>query len=432
MVRDRRLRLAYRALEVTGAGGSVGGVGDQREQTKADGVCEGLESERVLLGFGLAERRASTSGQHSRRQPWRGLFTSTSLRVSRSVDTLHPVHSYQGGSRCPGSSSPSTCRTSTRPSTSTPSCSPPAGQAPPGYANFAVAEPPLKLVLIENPGAAARSTTSASRSSPPTRSPRPRPASPATGSPPRRGQRHLLLRRAGQGVGRRPRRCAVGDLHGARRQRDPRRRAAHRRRLRRRAPAPPPTSRRRAPRPSPAAAERDAVPRPRATAEAVGTGLLVAAVVGSGIAAERLSPDDVGLQLLENARHRRGARRAHPGVRAGVGRPLQPGRHPRRPGLGGIDHPRAAAYIAAQIVGACARRDHREPDVRPARRRPCPPTTARQAALWLGEVVATFGLLLVILGVVRSGGRQRARSRSPATSRPRTGSRPRRASPTRP
>ncbi len=39
----------------------------------------------------------------------------------------------------------------------------------------------------------------------------------------------------------------------------------------------------------------------RAFAEALGTGLLVLAVVGSGIAAERLSPGDVGLQLLENA-----------------------------------------------------------------------------------------------------------------------------------
>ena len=39
----------------------------------------------------------------------------------------------------------------------------------------------------------------------------------------------------------------------------------------------------------------------RAIAEAVGTALLVAVVVGSGIAAQRLSPDDVGLQLLENA-----------------------------------------------------------------------------------------------------------------------------------
>src|SRR4249919_559115 len=36
-------------------------------------------------------------------------------------------------------------------------------------------------------------------------------------------------------------------------------------------------------------------------AEATGTMFLVAAVIGSGIAAHRLSPDDVGLQLLENA-----------------------------------------------------------------------------------------------------------------------------------
>ena len=39
----------------------------------------------------------------------------------------------------------------------------------------------------------------------------------------------------------------------------------------------------------------------RAFAELLGTALLVAAVVGSGIAASRLSPHDVGLQLLENS-----------------------------------------------------------------------------------------------------------------------------------
>ena len=39
----------------------------------------------------------------------------------------------------------------------------------------------------------------------------------------------------------------------------------------------------------------------RLAAEALGTGLLVMAVVGSGIAASRLSSGDVGLQLLENA-----------------------------------------------------------------------------------------------------------------------------------
>src|SRR6188472_2591453 len=39
----------------------------------------------------------------------------------------------------------------------------------------------------------------------------------------------------------------------------------------------------------------------RATAELVGTAVLVAIVVGSGIAAQRLSPGDLGLELFENA-----------------------------------------------------------------------------------------------------------------------------------
>ena len=39
----------------------------------------------------------------------------------------------------------------------------------------------------------------------------------------------------------------------------------------------------------------------RAGAEFVGTGLLVSIVVGSGIAAQRLSPGDTGVQLLENS-----------------------------------------------------------------------------------------------------------------------------------
>ena len=54
--------------------------------------------------------------------------------------------------------------------------------------------------------------------------------------------------------------------------------------------------------PSPAAPP--AVPVPlgrRLFAEFLGTGLLVAVVVGSGIAAQQLSPTDVGLQLLENS-----------------------------------------------------------------------------------------------------------------------------------
>jgi catechol 2,3-dioxygenase-like lactoylglutathione lyase family enzyme len=45
----------------------------------------------------------------------------------------------------------------------------------PGYANFAIADPPLKLVLNSpGNGPAAQSTTWASRSAPPARSARPR------------------------------------------------------------------------------------------------------------------------------------------------------------------------------------------------------------------------------------------------------------------
>jgi len=48
-----------------------------------------------------------------------------------------------------------------------------------------------------------------------------------------------------------------------------------------------------------------AEPRPhlarRLAAEFLGTGMLLAVVVGSGIAAAQLSPNDVGLQLLENS-----------------------------------------------------------------------------------------------------------------------------------
>jgi len=39
----------------------------------------------------------------------------------------------------------------------------------------------------------------------------------------------------------------------------------------------------------------------RVLAEGLGTALLVATVIGSGIAATRLSPDDTGLQLLQNS-----------------------------------------------------------------------------------------------------------------------------------
>lgn len=39
----------------------------------------------------------------------------------------------------------------------------------------------------------------------------------------------------------------------------------------------------------------------RAAAEFIGTAFLVMTVVGSGVMASRLSPDDVGLRLLQNS-----------------------------------------------------------------------------------------------------------------------------------
>ena len=80
----------------------------------------------------------------------------------------------------------------------------------------------------------------------------------------------------------------------------------------------------RAPLPHPAALWR------RLAAEFLGSAFLAAIVIGSGIAAQRLSPSDTGLELLENsAATADGPLRDHPDVRAGVRRAL-PGRLVRR------------------------------------------------------------------------------------------------------
>lgn len=141
----------------------------------------------------------------------------------------------------------------------------------------------------------------------------------------------------------------------------------------------------------------------RAVAEGVGTGLLVAIVVGSGIAAERLSPGDVGAQLLANSVATAAGLAA---VIAAFG--ALSGAH-FNPVVTIVDrlHGTAstrtvAAYLPAQIVGACvgAVVANLMFDLAPVtlstRDRSTP-------AVWLGEVVATFGLVVVIVGVARSG-----------------------------
>jgi arsenate reductase len=140
----------------------------------------------------------------------------------------------------------------------------------------------------------------------------------------------------------------------------------------------------------------------RATAEAAGTGLLVAVVVGSGIFAERLSTDP-GLRLLENSLATAGALVALILAFGSVsGAHFNPVVTLADRFFGGMSTREALVYIAAQIGGACAGAVvanvmfELDPVNLSTRQR-------SSFALWFAEVVATFGLLIVILGVVRSG-----------------------------
>jgi arsenate reductase len=141
----------------------------------------------------------------------------------------------------------------------------------------------------------------------------------------------------------------------------------------------------------------------RLLAEFIGTGLLVMAVVGSGIAASRLSPGDVGLELLENAAATAAALVAIILALGPVsGAHLNPVVTLADRFFGGLGSMEAWGYIAAQIVGGAAGAVVANlmfslPAIQAS-------TKARSSgALWLAEVLATFGLLLVIFGVVRSG-----------------------------
>jgi glycerol uptake facilitator-like aquaporin len=141
----------------------------------------------------------------------------------------------------------------------------------------------------------------------------------------------------------------------------------------------------------------------RLLAEFLGTAFLLIAVVGSGIAAQRLSPGDTGLQLLENAAATAVALVAIILALGPVsGAHLNPVVTLADRAFGGIETRDALAYIPAQLAGAAlgtivANLMFDLPAVEWS------DETRTGGGLWLGEVVATFGLLLVIFGVVRSG-----------------------------
>src|SRR3954467_11232288 len=92
----------------------------------------------------------------------------------------------------------------------------------------------------------------------------------------------------------------------------------------------------------------------RATAEAVGTGLLVAVVVGSGIFAQRLSPNDAGLELLENSIATGAGLVALILAFGSVsGAHFNPVVSLADRLLGGISSRELGAYVPAQIAGGC-------------------------------------------------------------------------------
>jgi glycerol uptake facilitator-like aquaporin len=141
----------------------------------------------------------------------------------------------------------------------------------------------------------------------------------------------------------------------------------------------------------------------RVVAEALGTGFLVLAVVGSGVMASRLSPADVGLQLLENAAATAGALIGVILMFAAVsGAHFNPVVTLVDRAFGTMSSRDTVAYVAAQVGGACV--GAIVANVMFALR-PVEWSTHHRSSggLWLSEVVATVGLLLVIHGCVRSG-----------------------------
>jgi len=138
-------------------------------------------------------------------------------------------------------------------------------------------------------------------------------------------------------------------------------------------------------------------------AEFLGSAGLVAVVVGSGIAAQRLSPDDTGLQLLENALVT-GAGLAALILAFGPisGGHFNPVVTLADRVLRGVNTQQVAVSLPAQLAGGAvgavaANLMFSLPAVSLSTRE------RSSAALWLSEGLATFGLVFLIFALARSG-----------------------------
>ncbi len=139
----------------------------------------------------------------------------------------------------------------------------------------------------------------------------------------------------------------------------------------------------------------------RATAELLGTAFLVAAVVGSGIAAQRLSPGDTGLQLLENSLATGAALVALVIAFQPVSASFNPVVTLVELGLRRLSPGTTAALVLAQVAGAAlgAVLANLMFDLDAVS---FAGTERSGSGLLLAEVVATLGLVLVVFGALRS------------------------------
>src|SRR5712671_3394573 len=141
----------------------------------------------------------------------------------------------------------------------------------------------------------------------------------------------------------------------------------------------------------------------RLAAEFAGSAFLAATVIGSGIAASRLSPGQTGLELLENAAA------AAAGLFAIIlmfgpvsGGHFNPVVSFVDAAFGGLRWREAAAYLPAQVAGCItgavvANLMFALPAVSISAKH------RASGAHFLSEVIATAGLLLVIFALARSG-----------------------------
>jgi glycerol uptake facilitator-like aquaporin len=141
----------------------------------------------------------------------------------------------------------------------------------------------------------------------------------------------------------------------------------------------------------------------RLTAELLGSAFLAAVVIGSGIAAQRLSPGQTGLELLQNAAATAAGLFAIISMFGPVsGGHFNPVVSFADAVFGGLSWRDAAAYLPAQVAGCIAGA------VAANLMFALPAVTISakhraSAAHFLSEVIATLGLLLVIFALARSG-----------------------------